>query len=58
MNEKLSQNEVVREVSKQLCKRFGRIKEKNAENVFNIEETLKNEVLASIQKAFSKIKND
>ena len=32
--------------------------EKNAENVFNIEETLKNEVLASIQKAFSKIKND
>ena len=33
-------------------------KEKNAENVFDIEETLKKEVLASIQKAFSKIKND
>ena len=32
--------------------------EKKAENVFNIEETLKNEVLESIQKAFSKIKND
>ena len=32
MNEKLSHNEGVREVIKQLCKRFGRIKEKNAEN--------------------------
>lgn len=31
MNEQLSQNEGVREVIKQLCKRFGRIKEKNAE---------------------------
>ena len=31
MNEKLSQNEGVREVIKQLCKRFGRIKERNAE---------------------------
>ena len=32
-------------------------KEKNAENIFNIEETLKNEVLESIQKAFSEIKS-
>ena len=31
MNEKLSQNEGVREVIKELCERFGRIKEKNAE---------------------------
>lgn len=31
MNEKLSHNEGVREVIKQLCRRFGRIKEKNAE---------------------------
>ena len=32
-------------------------KEKNAETVLNIEETLKIEVLESIQKAFSKIKD-
>ena len=31
MNEKLSQNEDVREVIKKLCERFGKIKEKNAE---------------------------
>ena len=31
MNEKLSQNEGVREVIKQLCKRLGKIKERNAE---------------------------
>ena len=32
-------------------------KEKIAENVISIEETLRSEVLESIQKAFSKIKN-
>lgn len=32
-------------------------KEKNAETVLNIEETLKIEVLESIQKAFSKLKD-
>ena len=31
MNEQLSQNEGVREVVKQLCKRLGKIKERNAE---------------------------
>ena len=32
MNEKLSHNEGVREVIKQLCKRLDRKKKKNAEN--------------------------
>ena len=40
MNEKLSQNEGVREVIKELCERFGRIKEKNAERRKNISENV------------------
>ena len=38
--EKLSQNEGVREVIKELCKRFGRIKEKNEERRKNISENV------------------
>ena len=40
MNEKLSQNEGVREVIKQLCERFGKIKERNAERRKNISENV------------------
>ena len=40
MNEKLSQNEGVREVIKELCERFGRKKEKNEERRINISENV------------------
>ena len=40
MNEQLSQNEGVREVVKQLCKRLGKIKERNAERRKNISENV------------------
>lgn len=40
MKEKLSQNEGVREVINQLCKRFGRIKAKNEERRKNISENV------------------
>lgn len=40
MNEKLSQNEGVREVINQLCKRLGKIKERNEERRKNISENV------------------